>query len=118
MLETKEDAPVQEAAAQEKPAEVTAKKSLHADGSSGYDHRVFISHRGTQKAEAAFPIMAIFSYFCGHQFSAFDEVTLELGDSNHGGTVKKSIKQSADFIGRDSEKSEQVSSARSKTSKK
>ncbi|MCE3238957.1 MAG: symbB [Gammaproteobacteria bacterium] len=58
------------------------KQSLFADGHSGYTHQVFISHRGTQKKEVAFPIMAIFSYFCDPQFAAYDEVTLTLGDDN------------------------------------
>jgi hypothetical protein len=59
------------------------KNALHANGLSGHDHRVFISHRGTYKGELAFPMVAIFSYFCGPYFVAFDQVTLELGKDNN-----------------------------------
>lgn len=69
-------------------------KDLYADGPSGYTHRVFISHRGTQKEEVAFPIMAIFSYFCGPHFAAFDEVTLELGEENRT-VISKALSESA-----------------------
>jgi hypothetical protein len=68
--------------------------SLHADGPSGYTHRVFISHRGTQKKEVAFPIMAIFSYFCGPNFAVFDEITLETGEENRT-VLSKALSQSA-----------------------
>ncbi len=58
-------------------------RNLCADNSSGhYKHHVFISHRGKYKPEVAFPIMAIFTYFCDIKFAAFDEVTLEIGNTN------------------------------------
>ncbi|MCD6040315.1 MAG: repeat protein, partial [Gammaproteobacteria bacterium] len=71
----------------EAPPAPTQKKEetlLYADNLSGhYKHRVFISHRGTRKQNIAFPMMAIFSYFCGLEFAAFDRVTFEPGDENH-----------------------------------
>jgi HEAT repeat protein/tetratricopeptide (TPR) repeat protein len=66
----------------ESPSVVNRERMVDAEDSSRYPHRVFISHRGTQKKELAFPIMAIFSYFCGPEFAVFDEVTFELGEEN------------------------------------
>jgi HEAT repeat protein len=58
-------------------------RDLFADNVSGhFKHRVFISHRGTRKHDIAFPMMAIFSYFCGPGFAAFDRVTFEPGEEN------------------------------------
>jgi HEAT repeat protein len=53
-----------------------------ADGTAFYPHRVFISHRGTRKHDIAFPMMAIFSYFCGQEFAVLDRVTFEPGEEN------------------------------------
>jgi adenylate kinase family enzyme len=69
-------------------------RDLCADNSSGrFKHRVFISHRGTQKQNIAFPMMAIFSYFCGREFAAFDRVTFELGEENRT-AISKALSQS------------------------
>jgi HEAT repeat protein len=58
-------------------------RDLSADNVSGhFKHRVFISHRGTRKHDIAFPMMAIFSYFCGPEFAVLDRVSFGLGEEN------------------------------------
>jgi HEAT repeat protein len=65
------------------PAAVDRERALCADNLSGdFKHRVFISHRGTRKHDIAFPMMAIFSYFCGPEFAVLDRITFEPGEEN------------------------------------
>ena len=42
-------------------------------------HEIFICHSGEIKNEAGFPLMAMFSYFCGEDFSFFDQASLSQG---------------------------------------
>jgi HEAT repeat protein len=64
------------------PVEKKERDLCAANSSGCYSHRVFISHRGTRKQNIAFPMMAIFSYFCGPEFAVFDRVTFEPGEEN------------------------------------
>lgn len=48
---------------------------------SGYEHIVFISHRGSQKAEVAFPMTCMFAVLAdrGSHFCWFDQIHIQHG---------------------------------------
>lgn len=63
----------------------TLTSGARVDQRKYYKHQVFISHRGSMKLPVAFPLMAIFTYFCGPKFAFFDQISFQEGAGSEEG---------------------------------